>query len=146
MGLVFFLICYPIWEIWKIWYVENTATGCGNHLPAKPANSGNFFGGLFLICLWIPGDFPSSCVFIIYSARMAGDTARKTATTKLMRLLQVRAKVIWGKYRFWFFETFVYQKPDFEQGVKSSNLWFCELFVDFINYLLILSIISGGRL
>ena len=39
-------------------------------------------------------------VFVIYSARKAGDLARKTAKTKLMRLAQVRAKTILGKCRF----------------------------------------------
>ena len=95
MGLFFFFsICYPIWEIWKFGMSKILPRGVGIIRPPGQPILGTFFLGLFLIFLCNPGDFPSSCVFIIYSARKAGDTARKTATTKLMRLLQVRAKVI----------------------------------------------------
>ena len=146
MGLVFFRFFTPYGRYGEFGMSKILPRGVGIICPPGQPILGTFFFGLFLIFLCNPGDFPSSCVFIIYSARKAGDTARKTATTKLMRLLQRRAKVIWGKYRLWFFETILYQKPDFEQGGKILGtlilLIICriyELFVDFINYL-------GGRL
>ena len=93
--------------------LKNMPRGVVTFCPPGQPILRTFVFWLLLIFFMITGLFSEFLRFIIYSARKAGDLARKTAKAKLMRLAQVRAKMILGKCQIVLSEQIFTKKHDF---------------------------------